>query len=114
MLKKEKNTDKYQELNIRQQALKLTANAMYGCLGFSHSCFYVRPIAALVTALGRETLQKTVTNDKFMQGLAREIISLKKVVENLEKKYDHCERTFQLEELDKELAIIKLELRTVE
>ena len=34
---------------------------MYGCLGFSHSRFYARPIAALVTALGRETLQKTVT-----------------------------------------------------
>ena len=33
---------------------------MYGCLGFSHSRFFAQPIAAKVTQLGRETLQKTV------------------------------------------------------
>jgi DNA polymerase alpha subunit A len=32
---------------------------MYGCLGFSHSRFYAQPIAALITALGRDTLKKT-------------------------------------------------------
>jgi DNA polymerase alpha subunit A len=48
------------QLNIRQMALKLTANSMYGCLGFSNSRFYAQPIAALVTAMGRDTLQRTV------------------------------------------------------
>uniref|UniRef100_W8BG20 DNA polymerase n=1 Tax=Ceratitis capitata TaxID=7213 RepID=W8BG20_CERCA len=71
MAKSDVPPEQLKQYDIRQWALKITANAMYGCLGASHSRFAAQHLAALVTHKGREILMNTKS---LVQKMSYEVV----------------------------------------
>ena len=55
--KVEKDKFKNSLLEIKQKSLKISANSLYGYLGYKNSRFYAKEIAALITKTGRRILR---------------------------------------------------------
>ena len=55
----EKDKFKNSLLEIKQKSLKISANSLYGYLGYKNSRFYAKDIAALITKTGRRILRNS-------------------------------------------------------
>ncbi|OYT52798.1 MAG: DNA polymerase [Candidatus Altiarchaeales archaeon ex4484_2] len=59
-LMKEKDPARKSLLDVKQQALKLLANSMYGYFGFPRARWYSRECAEAIAALGRQYIHETI------------------------------------------------------
>jgi len=68
-LKKESEREKLRQLDAKQWALKIMANAFYGHMGYSRARVYDLDIANAITSTGRETIKNTAKRIESEFGL---------------------------------------------
>jgi DNA polymerase, archaea type len=64
LMKAEADSEKKYLLDVKQQAMKLLANSMYGYYGFQRARWYCRQCAEAIAGMGRVYIQKTIETAK--------------------------------------------------
>jgi DNA polymerase I len=112
-----KNENIRRELNAKQFALKIMANAFYGYTGYTRAKLYVLDIANAITSCGRDLIQKTkdiVEEDKQYKVIYGDTDSI--MVKTETKDLDDALKTgLELEEkINKELSgIVKMKIESI-
>lgn len=116
-MKAAKNETTRRELNAKQFALKIMANAFYGYTGYTRAKLYVLDIANAITSCGRDLIQKTrdiVEKDKQYKVIYGDTDSI--MVKTETKDLDEAFKIgLELEEkINKELSgIVKMKIESI-
>lgn len=116
-MKSEKDKEKLRQLNAKQFALKIMANAFYGYTGYIRAKLYILDIANAITSCGRYLIQKTrdtVEKDKSFKVIYGDTDSVMVKTETTD-----IEKAFEMgQEIEKRIndeleGIVKMKIESI-